>query len=156
MASHAGRSAGRRVSNVTTATRESSTQPERRQTFRADLRKPGLLHPPLSAATLPQPAPFHTRHLTGARTFRVRVGAENRDYRRAIRAAEMTAWNAAPPFDASLLRTEKTERRSRAEELAFNVILALALAGVIWGLADSALLANGLQRVVSLMREWVG
>lgn len=156
MTSHTARSAGRHVSNRTTATRESSVQPERRRTFRADLRKPGLLHPPPSTATLPQPAPFHTRHQTVARTFRVRVGAEDRNYRRAVRTAEMTAWNAAPPSDARLLRAEKTKRRSRAEELAFNLILALAFAGVIWGLADSASLANGLQSVVSFMREWIG
>lgn len=91
-----------------------------------------------------------------ARTFRVRAGAANRDYLRVVRAAEMAAWNSASPSDATLLRAEKIERKSRAEEFAFNVILALALAGVVWGLAGSAPLTSGLQSFVSLVRQLVG
>lgn len=157
MTSHAGRSAGRRVSNLTTATRESSAQPERRQTFRADLRKPGLLHPPPSAATLPQPAPFGAHRRTPARTFRVRAAAANREYHRAVRAAEMVAWNAASPSDTTLFRAAVAAAQfSRTEKLAFNVIFILALVGIVWGLADSVRFVDGWQQFVALVRHLIG
>jgi hypothetical protein len=114
-----------------------------------NLRQPGLLPPPTSAITLPQPAPFHTRHQTPARRFRVRAGAVDRDYLLAARAAEMAAWHAASPSDTGRLHAE---RNSRTEEFVFSSILTLALAGVIWGLADSA----PLQTFVSFVRQLIG
>jgi hypothetical protein len=149
MTLRAGHSTVRRGSNLTTATRESSAQPTHRPNGRVNLRQPGLLPPPTSAATLPQPAPFHTRHQTPARRFRVRAGAVDRDYLRAARAAEMAAWHAASPSDPGRLHAE---RKSRTEEFVFSSILTLALAGVIWGLADSA----PLQTFVSFVRQLIG
>jgi hypothetical protein len=118
-----------------------------------DLRQPGLLSPPISAATLPQPAPFHTRHQTPARSFRVRAGAVDREYLRAARAAEMAAWHAASPSDPG---PSHSERKSRTEEFVFRLIFTLALAGVIWGLVESESLENGLQQFVSFVRQLMG
>lgn len=156
MTSRPGRSTVRRASNLTTATHESSAQPERRPTFRANLRKPGLLHPPPSATTLPQPAPFHLRCQSPVRALRVRLAPGEHKHQITSHAAGIIPGNVLLPVDSNSPQNRSTTGASRWEEFIFQVILALALFGVIQGLAGLKPLAGGLNSFVSLVRHWVG
>jgi hypothetical protein len=54
------------------------------------------------------------------------------------------------------LRNGKAASASRTEAFAFRLILALALGGVILGLAGLPPLASGLQSLVAFVCQWVG
>ena len=141
--------ARRPVSNRTTPARESSAQPIHQAASTTRFRKPGLLYPAPSAATLPQPAPFAARNHSPVRSLRLGSAAKDREYRRAVRAAEMMAWNAAmPAVEATGEPSAALARTSRVEKLVANSLLLLAL-----GFACAAWLAANPARFLTVARQ---
>jgi hypothetical protein len=115
----------------------------------ANFRKPGLLYPSQTVLTLPSPAPFTTRFHNPSRRA-------TREYRRSLRAAEMAAWEAATPSTDASLKAQTASTASPAEERMFTLLLVLSLAGVVWGLSESARFVEIWQQFVALVRQVIG
>ena len=128
----------------------------RRSHLPVEFRKPEIVPASLPAAPLPPPARFGSRLLASAQKLKRDGVNKLRASRRAIVDAELEAWNAMGPSDTALIRAEKAAERSRAEELAFAVIIVLALTGVLWGLAEFMGYTDTLQRFIGLARQLLG
>ena len=119
----------------------------------ANFRKPGLLYPSQSTLALPAPAPFVTRFRPAPR----RITRETaKKYRRAFRAAEQAAWDAATP--AAQLRAHATTsvQDTPAEKFAFAALTVLAALGIVWGLVNMFHLVERWPDIIASVRALIG
>jgi hypothetical protein len=147
-----------RFSNVTSQPRASSAEPKTIKTMTASFRKPGLLTPGRATLALPLPTPFTARVRTPTRPAESGSGSATREYRRTLRAAELAAWEAAAPSTAAQLRANAAAaaKDSPAEERWFAILLALALIGIAWGLADTFGFVERWPHFVAFLHQLIG
>lgn len=103
--------------------------------MKTNFRKRGLVYPSQATLAFPNSAPFVTRFRPAP--YRTLTPAATREQRRALRAAEQAAWEAASPATELRAQAARAAEDSPAEKFLFSVLLALAAAGVAWGLLTS-------------------
>lgn len=119
-----------------------------------NLRKPGLLYPSQTTLALPSPVPFTTRFRPAPR--RPALRPTTRELRRAARAAELAAWEAATPNAQLRAHAHAAVQDTPAEKRAFALLAILAGAGILWGAASMFQLVERWPAFVATMRQLAG
>ena len=112
---------------------------------------------------LSRPAPVTRRERKPARPFpaisqHVPVTSQNRSYLRAIRQAEMEAWNASADagFDTGHFERKQAAEKERRDLRAFGLIALMAVATVTIGLLRSSVFVEKWAGFVSFVRHLLG
>ena len=86
------------------------------------------------------------------------VTPQNRSRLRALRQAELAAWNAAAEagFDTADGRRREAVEKERRDLRAFGLVAIMAVATVMISLSKTSYFAEGWTSLVHLVRHWIG
>jgi len=85
------------------------------------------------------------------------VTPQNRSYLRALREAEMEAWNASATagFDTGHFERKRVVEKERRDLRVFGVIALMALATITIGFMKSSAFTEQLAGLLNLVQQWV-